>query len=157
MVKNIKLRRVLIVTGAILAAVAVIISMPYKFGHIASGLENPNAILAIQVTESSDLQSPFIAYYTQEPEYIEEFCSVLCDMRVKIKGLNLAAPTVRYSEKMYDARIWVGEGPAKKIIFTDEGGVYYEQAAFSLDKKEDVERITALFSKWTTDTLPTAN
>lgn len=105
-------------------------------------------VLAIQVTESTDVDGTFVYYYSEDSSSIKSFCNVISSAKVSISGLNLGRTIIEYDEKMYDVTVWISESEKKSFILTDTGTIHYGKAYFAFDDVSTVENVVQLIENW---------
>ena len=126
---------------------AILLNKLQPFGTFLPALEECD-VLAIQVTESTDVDGSFVYYYSEDSSEIKSFCDAVSTAKVSISGLHHGHKLIEYEEKMYDVTVWTGVSEKISFILTDNGTVHYGRAYFAFDDVSTVEDIVRLIESW---------
>ena len=82
---------------------AILLNKLQPFGTFLPALEECD-VLAIQVTESTDVDGSFVYYYSEDSSEIKSFCDAVSTAKVSISGLHHGHKLIEYEEKMCETK-----------------------------------------------------
>lgn len=141
-------RRIWLLLAAVIClAGALALFLPRPVGRILPALQRQE-IAAVQVTASSDLDSPFVYYYTDNAAEVQAFCESLCAAKASVSGVQTGYRVIRYQENMYDVTVWLTASEKLSFVLTDDGTLYDRALSYALQDAQTTDRLLQLMQTW---------